>query len=336
MYSKICGLLISVLLALSLFNVGSISVKAEAVYNVGLEIETAEMPINWIQEGDGASLLVKIKNNPGVDELLFSYKTDDRIKDEPYSVMTTIGEYPTWTVTTFFFHDPFKTYRNEIINYDRKSTDKFCANGGFCYITVYIDSDNVQIGDFYPVEFVTEPIDHDYDIGFTIDGTFYDYENITEYINGGIRVVGPRLKYTPVDGNLSIEEQQVQPQQPEEVVPQAEIQNNDSNSPASENTQSVSESLITTNETTLSNTETKIISTATKEVTSEKKTSEVSVSVTEETVECSTDEYLIDNTQNNKKENKTVISVIVSSILIFASVTVILLIRKIKRKKQDR
>ena len=336
MYSRICNVLLSVLLALSIFNVGSISVKAEAVYNVGLEIETAEMPINWIQEGDGASLQVKIKNNPGVDELLFCYKTDDKIKDEPYSFMSTKGEYPTWVVSTFFFHDPFQTYRIEIFNRDWNSTEKYYANGDICYITVYVDPDKVQIGDFYPVEFITEPIDHDYDIGFEIDGTFYDYENITEYINGGIRVVGPRLKYTPVDGNSAIEEQQVQSQQPEEVEPQAEIQNNDSNVPSSENIQSElsqppSDTIITTNETTLSNTETKITTKASKNVTSEKKISESSVSVTEEVVESSADDYI-----TAVPEKKNVIPVIVSSILILAAVTVILLIRKIKRKRIDK
>lgn len=341
MYSKICNVLLSVLLALSIFNVESISVKAEAVYNVGLEIETAEMPINWIQEGDGVRLHIKIKNNPGVDELSFCYKTDDKINDELYSYMATKGEYPMWTVSTFYFHDPFKTYRNDIFNRDIKSNEKFYINGEFCYITVYVDPDKVQIGDFCPVEFITEPIDHDYDIGFEIDGTFYDYENITEYINGGIRVVGPSLKYTPVDGNSAIEEQQVQSQQPEEVEPQAEIQNNDSNVPSSENIQSElsqppSDTIITTNETTLSNSETKITTKASKNVTSEKKISESSVSVTEEVVESSADDYITAVPEKKKVEKKNVIPVIVSSILILAAVTVTLLIRKIKRKKEDR
>ncbi len=337
MYSKICNVLLSVLLALSIFNVESISVKAEAVYNVGLEIETAEMPINWIQEGDGVSLLVKIKNNPGVDELLFSYRTDDRIKDEPYSVMTTKGEYPTWTVTTFFFHDPFQTYRNDIFNRDRKSTEKFCTNGDICYITVYIDPDKVQIGDFCPVEFITEPIDHDYDIGFEIDGTFYNYENITEYINGGIRVVEPSLNYTPLEGNPQIEEQHVQPQQPAEVEPQAEIQNNDSNSTVSENTQSelsqpVSETVITTNDTTASES---VTDTTTKVFTSEKKESELSFASTKESNESTKNEVILDENEKNNDKKKNIISVIVSSILILAAVTVTLLIRIIKRKKEE-
>ncbi len=341
MYSKICGLLISVLLALSIFNVGSISVKAEAVYNVGLEIETLDIPINWLQDGDGVSLMVKIKNNPGVDDFSFCYKTDDKIKDDLYSMIVTKGEYPSWNITTYIFNNPVKTYRDEIFTHDRTNIEKFSANGGVCYIIVHLDSDNLQIGDFYPVEFVTEPIDHDYDIGFTIDDIFYDYKNITEYINGGVRVVEPRLKYTPVEGNQVIEEQSVQPQQSAEVQHQDDKQNNDSNTPfneieQSEVSQSVSETVITTNDITVSNTETKIITTATKKVTSEKKISESSVSVTEGAVESTTSEYHIDNTQKNKEENKVVKPVIFSSVLVLAAITVTLLIRKIKRKKEDR
>ena len=46
-------------------------VYAEPQYNVGLEIETFNIPINWVEPGDEVELRVKIKNNPGFTYLSF-------------------------------------------------------------------------------------------------------------------------------------------------------------------------------------------------------------------------------------------------------------------------
>lgn len=166
-------------------------VYAQAQYNMGLEIATMEVPINWVEPGDEVSLEISITNNPGFNMLSFLVKRDENTH-EYLSAHSNRHIIPFSGVITGYFRGDHSIAN--IFTSNLEYGPYYDADGQFCFVTITLP-ETINIGDFYSVEFLTECINNDDEIGFYKDGIFYGKENITSYINGGVRIVEERPIY---------------------------------------------------------------------------------------------------------------------------------------------
>lgn len=166
-------------------------VYAQAQYNMGLEIATMEVPINWVEPGDEVSLEISITNNPGFNKLVFLVKRDENTH-ENLTVYSNRHIIPFSSVASgYFMHDSSIA---RVRTNDGEYGPYYDQDGQFCFVTLTLP-ETINIGDFYGVEFLNECIYEEEEIGFYKDGVFYGKENITSYINGGVRIVEERPIY---------------------------------------------------------------------------------------------------------------------------------------------
>lgn len=165
-------------------------VYAQAQYNMGLEIATMEVPINWVEPGDEVSLEISITNNPGFNKLVFLVKRDENTH-EYLSAHCNRNMVPFSAVVSVYYDDHSIA---KIRTNDGEYGPYYDQDGQFCFVTLTLP-ETINVGDFYGVELLSECIENEYEIGFYKDGVFYGKENITSYINGGVRIVEERPIY---------------------------------------------------------------------------------------------------------------------------------------------
>lgn len=329
-------------------------IYAEPQYNVGLEIETFNIPINWVEPGDEVELRVKIKNNPGFTYLSFLVKRDENTH-EYISAITNRNMVPYTVVTSYFLDD----FSYAVVSTNQGSYGPYYdLDDTVCYLIVTLP-ETINIGDFYGVEFVPEYRVNEEEIGFYKDRVFYGQENITEYINGGIRIVEERPIYgyvgeeteatqpegtepstePPVEQSPatqqtqpSVQPENTQPLVSEEVNNSSDSESNNETSQTSENTQQQTESTTISFVSTTSEITTVENSTSTPKTTLTDKT-ETIMSKTEETIKTEEIQEKINEESEKIKKSSGLLPILVSVGILLAGGVIFAVLQK-KSKKQ--
>ncbi len=156
---------------------------AEAEYALQLSIDTIEVPRNWIENGVEIKVPIRITNNPGFDHLTFLVR-----KTEKAIISGTIDPiYTTFSRLSNSYFDEGVVIATGIGSY-------YDSDGIFGYIELELFHD-IEVGDFIPLDFITEDPFDDEKIGFYKGGIYYGQENLTNYENGGILIVDDKPMY---------------------------------------------------------------------------------------------------------------------------------------------
>jgi len=270
-------------------------VYAEPQYNVGLEIETLDVPINWVNPGQEVQIRVKINNNPGFTYLSFLVKRDENTH-EYISAITNRNMVPYTVVTSYFLDD----FSYAVVSTNQGSYGPYYdLDDTVCYLELILP-ETINVGDFYGVEFVPEYRVNEEEIGFYKDRVFYGQENITEYINGGIRIVEEKPLYGYVGGETEAPQPEVtetpaeQPPATQQTQPSVQPENTQPSVSEEVDNSSDSESSNETSQTTENiQQQTEITTTESASITSETTTVEKSISTTKTTLTDKTETVIL-------------------------------------------
>ena len=351
---KIKSLLISSLFAASVVCPCAISaneVHAEAVYSMGLSIDTIDLPVNWIEPDYVVKLPVRVSNNPGISYLSFLARSTDNV---PGLISASYRR------SMIPFNEISNLYWSEFKNGVRVITIGddvyYDANDILCYMKIRIP-ENAEVGDFYGVDFVPECVEDGDEFGFEKDGVFYNEENFGDLQGGGVRIIEAEPLHGDYDQPVTPENNNDQrsdnnePQNHDSPVanndnPSNNNDNNDSKSDANgQNNDNKSDSdkgnnasktdkkeAVTTQKgTTVTTTKTKITTSTTG---SDKKTTVSSETTTEKVKETKTDITEKNNEETEEEKKKNHIPEFFISGIVSAGVIIFLLLQTISKKKK--
>lgn len=184
---KITSAIISTAVMMSFWAAGSEknTVYAED-YSIGIEMESQEIPVNFIEKDRAVYVPVKITGNPGITSLYFVFEYDEKFED--YMVAVTYGN---------------NSFENEVMSYSNGNDNYVGIIGGYSE-NYYLDQDgiycslklklpeNYAVGDCYTLRFLRE----DYDVGrcakFTKDGETYG-QDCFWYTDAEVRIVDAEM-----------------------------------------------------------------------------------------------------------------------------------------------
>ena len=182
---KIKLLLIAALFSVSVastYKADICEVHAEAVYSMGLSIDTMELPINWIAPSYMIKVPVRVSNNPGISYLTFLARATDNVP-ESINVTYRSSMIPFSQVSNLYWEE----FKNGVRVITMGNDVYYDANDILCYMKIRIP-ENAQVGDFYGVDFAPECVEDGDEFGFEKDGVFYNEENFCVLQGGGVRI----------------------------------------------------------------------------------------------------------------------------------------------------